>query len=177
MEEDDDYEVPRAIVDRGDPEVMEDQRHGDGASITDSEVSVESSRLRRSARASKPVDRYQGHQKQVTFADNPAVRKKLEEAYNIAWKPGSKKTSEYGLNAAQVAAKFMVETHDQVIIAGASYAQQYLLKKGLQKFGMKGSDAITKELDQLHKRNCFALVDVSKLTVGKRRRQSTHWCS
>jgi hypothetical protein len=103
MEEDDKYEVPRANVDRGDPEVMEDQQHGDGASITDSEVSVESSGLRRSVRASKPVDRYQGHQKQVAFADKPAVQKKLEEVYNIALKPGSKKTWEYGQNAVQVA--------------------------------------------------------------------------
>jgi hypothetical protein len=35
---------------------------------------------------------------------------------------------------------------------------------------MKGSDAITKELDQLHKRNCFALIDVSKLTVGGKKK-------
>ena len=64
----------------------------------------------------------------------------------------------------------MVETHSQVTIAGASYAQQYSLKKGLQKFGVKGSDAVTKELDQLHKRNCFAPVDVSKLTVGEKKK-------
>jgi hypothetical protein len=147
MEEDDKYDVPRASVDKSDPEVIEVQEQGDGASVTNSEVSIELSGLRRSAMATRPVDRYQGHQKQVIFADNSAIQKKLEEAYNIASKPGSKKTLEYGQNAAQIAAKFMVETHDQVIITGASYTQQNSLKKGLQKFGMKGSDAVTKELD------------------------------
>jgi hypothetical protein len=35
---------------------------------------------------------------------------------------------------------------------------------------MKGSDAITKELDQLHKRNCFVSVDVFKLTVREKKK-------
>ena len=114
------------------------------------------------------MDRYQAHQKKVTFADDPMLQKKLEMAYNINSK--TKKTMEYGQSAAQMAAKFMVETHGHVIIAGASYAQQYSFKKGLQKFGKKGSDAVTKELDQLHKRNCFVPVDVSKLTVGEKKK-------
>jgi regulator of RNase E activity RraB len=64
----------------------------------------------------------------------------------------------------------MVETHDKVQNHGASYAQQYLLKKGLQKFGKKGSETITKELDQLHKRSCFVPVDVFKLTSGEKKK-------
>ena len=35
-EDDDDYEITRANVDRSDPEMIEGQRHGDGASVTDS---------------------------------------------------------------------------------------------------------------------------------------------
>ena len=57
-----------------------------------------------------------------------------------------------------------------MLIQGASYAQQYSMKKGLQKFGKKGSEAITKELDQLHKRHCFVPVDVSKLTSGEKKK-------
>ena len=136
--------------------------------MTNSDATVDSSGVRRSARVSRPVDRYQAHQKRVTFADDPLLQKKLEQAYNIDSK--TKKTMEYGQSAAQMAAKFMVETHGHVIIAGASYAQQYSFKKGLQKFGKKGSDAVTKELDQLHKRNCFVPVDVSKLTVGEKKK-------
>jgi hypothetical protein len=64
----------------------------------------------------------------------------------------------------------LVETHKQVIIAYVSYAQQYSFKKGLQKFGKKGSNTVTKELDQQHKRNCFVLVDVFKLTVGEKKK-------
>ena len=64
----------------------------------------------------------------------------------------------------------MVETHDKVLIQGASYAQQYSMKKGLQKIGKKRSEAITKELDQLHKRRCFVPVDVSKLTCGEKQK-------
>ena len=147
------------------------ERHGDGASVTDSDRSTESSGLRRSTRVSRPVERYQAHQKRVTFASDPVIMKKMEEAYNIASDPDvPPKTFEYGWNAAQVAAKFMVETHDKVLIQGASYAQQYSLKKGLQKFGKKGSEAITKELDQLHKRSCFVPVDVSKLTSGEKKK-------
>ena len=44
-EDDDDYEIPRANVDRSDSDMIEGQRHGDGASVTDSEVTVESSGL------------------------------------------------------------------------------------------------------------------------------------
>jgi hypothetical protein len=95
--------------------------------VTDSDRLGESSGLRRTTRVSKPVDRYQGHQKQVTFAEDPMIQKKFEEAYNIVFKLGTKKMVEYGLNAVQLAAKFMMDMHDQVTIADASS-----LKKGLQ---------------------------------------------
>jgi hypothetical protein len=39
-----------------------------------------------------------------------------------------------------------------------------ILQKGIKKFGVRGRKAATEELDQLHKRNCFEPVDVSKMT-------------
>jgi hypothetical protein len=53
---------------------------------------------------------------------------------------------------------------------GVSFAQQYLLKKGLQKFGESGYKAANKEVDQLHKRNCFSPMDLSTLTPGEKRK-------
>ena len=37
-------------------------------------------------------------------------------------------------------------------------------------FGEKGKKATTKELDQLHQRNCFMPIDVSKLTASEKKK-------
>jgi len=50
----------------------------------------------------------------------------------------------------------------------AAHAQQYALKKGLQKFGERGSEGAMKELEQLHRRTCFSPVDVSTMTQEER---------
>ena len=63
---------------------------------------------------------------------------------------------------------FMQRVQEKVFWKGTmhatAHAQQYALKKGLQKFGDKGIDSVTKELDQLHQRTCFSPVDVSTMT-------------
>jgi len=58
----------------------------------------------------------------------------------------------------------------KVMVQGASYGQQYILQKGLKKFKERGSEAAIKELDQLHKQNCFTPVDVSSLTAAEKRK-------
>jgi hypothetical protein len=45
---------------------------------------------------------------------------------------------------------------------GASFAQQCMLQKGLKVFGNKGHEALIKEMDQLHKKTCFAPFKVKK---------------
>jgi hypothetical protein len=55
-----------------------------------------------------------------------------------------------------VIARCMTDINAKVTIQGASFGQQYLLKKGLEKFKDAGKDAAGKEMDQLHKRNCFS---------------------
>ena len=40
----------------------------------------------------------------------------------------------------------------------------------MKKFGDKGKKAATEELDQLHKRNCFEPIDVSKLTTTEKKK-------
>ena len=45
--------------------------------------------------------------------------------------------------------------------------QQYILQKGLKKFGKKGYDVAIKETEQLHYQKCFTPIDVSKLSKSK----------
>ena len=53
---------------------------------------------------------------------------------------------------------------------GASFAQQYVLHKGLKKFGNKGTKAISEEMNQLHQRNCFTPILVTSLTKDEKRK-------
>jgi len=40
----------------------------------------------------------------------------------------------------------------------------------LKKFGEKGSEAASKELDQLHQRNCFTPIDVQDLSPSEKQK-------
>jgi hypothetical protein len=71
---------------------------------------------------------------------------------------------EYSPQMALVAARFIDEIKMKVNQQGASFAQQYVLQKGLKQFGERGNQGARKEADQLHRRNCFRPVDVASLT-------------
>ena len=71
---------------------------------------------------------------------------------------------------ALVVAQLIIDIMLRASANGASFAQQYLLNKGLQKFGERGYDASYKELDQLHHRVCFSPRDVSKLTPQEKKK-------
>jgi len=143
--------------------------------VTDIDATVDSTTLRRSTRSIIRPVRYgyhQDYQKKVSFAPDKVGEKQVESHHNLPTNMHfkSRKVIEYSLTSAQVAARFMTEANEKVSIQGASFAQQYSLQKGMQKFGKKGADAVTKELDQLHKRNCFVPIDVSKLTTSERKK-------
>jgi hypothetical protein len=70
---------------------------------------------------------------------------------------------EYTERSALIAAQVITNINSKATIKGASFAQQYLLQQGMKKFGDKGAQAATKELDQLHQRNCFTPIDVSNI--------------
>ena len=53
-------------------------------------------------------------------------------------------------------------------IAKFCSGQQYLINKGIKVFGEAGAAAATKELDQLHKQNCFEPVLVKDLMPSER---------
>ena len=79
LEEDEEDDDPRPNVANSGPSNQVAERHGDGARVTDSDGSTMSSGLRRSTRVSRPVERYQAHQKRVTFAADPAIMMEKEE--------------------------------------------------------------------------------------------------
>ena len=69
-----------------------------------------------------------------------------------------------------VIARFIVEINSKATVKGASYAQQYILQKGLKVFGKRGTKAATKEADQLHQRTCFTPMDIGALTPSERKK-------
>ena len=56
----------------------------------------------------------------------------------------------------------------QVASKGASFAQQYIVNKGLKVYGERGAMAAHKELDQLCKQNCFEPIDIKDMTKRER---------
>ena len=50
------------------------------------------------------------------------------------------------------------------------FAQQYMLGKGLKKFGERGKEATMKELDQLHRRTCFTPIHVKDMSEEEKKK-------
>ena len=72
----------------------------------------------------------------------------LEMCHNlISQVKGNDGDCEYAAELAMVIARSMVDINEGTTIKGASFGQQYMLKKGLKVFGNKGSQATSKELD------------------------------
>jgi hypothetical protein len=65
--------------------------------------------------------------------------------------------------------RLIYDLNNKVVRQGASFAQQYLLNKGLKVFGQKGHDASMKEMDQLHRRS-FTPASIKKMTPVEQRK-------
>jgi hypothetical protein len=65
--------------------------------------------------------------------------------------------------------RLIYDLNNKVVRQGASFAQQYLLNKGLKVFGQKGHDASMKEMDQLHRRS-FTPASIKKMTQVEQRK-------
>jgi hypothetical protein len=85
-------------------------------------------------------------------------------------KPSEEQTIEYGLNQVMLIARFIQDITRNVNEHGASFAQQYILQKGLKVFGNKGHKALKKEIDQLHRRKCFAPLKVKEMKPSERKK-------
>ena len=86
--------------------------------------------------------------------------KKLEYVHNIISQSRSNK-EEYATEYALVIAR----TIDQYNTKGNSLAQTFSLKQGMKKYGQKGYQAAHKEMNQLHKRECFRPIDILTMTT------------
>jgi hypothetical protein len=143
--------------------------------------------LRSSARESRPVSRLEPNmsgksylqndkktKKEVVFAEDKS--KQLECCHNLVSqvKPREDQTIEYGscqaMLIARFIARFIQDITKNVNEHGASFAQQCIMQKGLKDFGNKGHEASKKEIDQLHKRTCFAPLKVEEMKPSERKK-------
>ena len=96
-------------------------------------------------------------------------RIKAETSHNIITQVMEEdKINEYTNKTVKMIARSMDTIRHGVMDKGVSFAQQYFLKKGLDKFGKRGKDTAIKELDQLYRRNCFQPILVKDLTPKER---------
>jgi hypothetical protein len=138
------------------------------AVVSKQETELQGSKLRRSARESRPVSRLEPSmsgksylqndkktKKKVMFAEDEL--KQLEYCHNLVSqvKPDKEQIIEYGSCQAMLVVRFIQDITMNVNQHGASFAQQYILQKGLKVFGKKGHEASKKEINQLHKRMCL----------------------
>ena len=96
---------------------------------------------------------------------------KVEISHNLVTQAvKAENKSVYSEKTVKVIARAMDEIRGKVMKEGASFGQQFYLKKGLDKFGKEGRDAAIKELDQLYRRNCFEPISVKEMTDKERMR-------
>jgi hypothetical protein len=108
--------------------------------------------------------------KKVPFAKDEL--RQLEYCHNLVAqvKPDEEMNIEYGSNEAMLIARFIQDITMNVNKHGASFAQQYMLQRGLKVFGNKGHESSMKEIDQLHKRMCFAPLKEKEMNDSKRKK-------
>jgi hypothetical protein len=142
-----------------------EQEHGTMiVSDAEDKMSTATESTRRSTREIKPIKRleqtmtgklYAQQNKQVTFETNDYEQ--LEYCHNLVvqTKPDPNQSKEYTPQDAMLMARVIYDLNNKVEREGASFAQQYLLNKGLKVLGQKGHDASIREMDQLGRRSCF----------------------
>jgi hypothetical protein len=108
--------------------------------------------------------------RRVSFAEDKL--RQLEYCHNLVAqvKPGEEMILEYGSNKGMLIARFIQDKMMNVNEHGASFALQYMLQKGLKVFGKKGHEALMKEINQLHKRMCFAPLKIKEMKPSKQKK-------
>ena len=115
---------------------------------------------RRLTRRSSPVTRLEpsmmgkSYLQESTRAkgSNGSDIREIEYCHNLIAQvhPNPNEDVEYKNTHAMLIARCMDDINNRVTTRGASFAQQFLLHKGLKVFGEHGHEAATKEMDQLH---------------------------
>ena len=154
------------------------EEHPDDESQEEAEEVAEPTRTR-PTRAPKPIDwlTYTHHQmqeprrnKSVTYDFNTWYR--IEVCHNLLKQACDypEDVQEYDTKMAPVVAFIMSEMNTRATSKGACFGPQYLLKKGLEKFGERGVKANEKELRQLHDRTCFEPVSIAEMTPDEKKK-------
>jgi hypothetical protein len=150
--------------------------------ISEPELDSQTSEVRRSTRTSRPVAQLEPNMSCKLYMQNNKKKRKVSFAedelrqlvycHNLVAqvKPDEDKIIKYGSNQAMLIARFIQDTTMNVIKHGVSFAQQFMLQKGLKVFGRKGHNASIKEVDQQHKRMCFAPLKVKEMKPSKRKK-------
>jgi hypothetical protein len=152
------------------------------AIISRPELDSQTSEVRRSTRMSRPVEGLEPNMSGNLYMQNNKKKRKvsfpedkmrqLEYCHNLVAqvKPDEEKILEYGSNQAMFIARFNQDITMNVNKHGASFAQQYMLQMGLKVFGNKGHEGSMKEINQLHKRTCFAPLKEKEMKPSERRK-------
>ena len=69
-----------------------------------------------------------------------------------------------------IIARVMSDIDNKTMAKGVSFGQQYILQKGLKKFGDRRSKSSAKEMDKLHQQNNFTPFGVTDLTSQEKRK-------
>ena len=135
---------------------------------------------RRSTRRSSPVTRLEPSMKGKSYlqestqerGSNGSDIREIEYCHNLIAQVhhNPNEDVEYKNTHAMLIARCMDDINNRVTTRGASFAQQFLLHKGLKVFREHGHEAATKEMDQLHRRNCFTPISVKDMTSTERRK-------
>jgi hypothetical protein len=151
-----------------DAQDKEESKDEGTAVISEPELDSQTSEVRRSTRTSQPVARLEPNMSGKLYMQNNKKKRKasfaedklrqLEYCHNLVAqvKPDEEKIIEYGSNEPMLVARFIQDIMMNVNKHRASFAQQYMLQKGLKVFGKNEHEAPMKEIDPLHKRMCFA---------------------
>jgi hypothetical protein len=108
--------------------------------------------------------------KKVTFKNDKAKNDeytRLEYCHNliVQTQPDESHIREYEKDNTVLMAWRINDLNSKITIQGASFAQQYLIQKGLKVFGEEGRKALLKEMDQLHRRNYFTPRSITEMTA------------
>ena len=167
---------PNGEDEQQEPEEPEDTTENETAasSTEDEESSVP---VRRSERQTNRPAKYSQYQapvspKSVRFPDSDEMDAawELEDKHNLEVNERHTvdKVQEYDEADACYLAQTIIEFNQGVTEEGVQFSQQYMFRNGVKKFGKRGEEAASKELDQLYRRNCFTPLDVSTLTPSEK---------
>ena len=76
---------------------------------------------------------------------------------------------EYREDEALVVARFLEDIKQKYL-----FGQQYILEKGIKKFGDTGIESTEKEIGQLHDRECFRPTLIGEMTQQEQKKHREH---